>query len=189
MKKRLMYLLELALVPVAALVVFLEQTLIRYLNVMMAAFARWTPVARVEAFLMGLPPWWAVLAFAAPSILILPVKLSALWFVAKGHFALAFGAVALGKVLATAILARLYRILRPNLMALAWFAWADRTFFAWRDWAYTFVRGLPAWQKAKALVHRLRSRAAELVSALVARYAAANERAGGSRWWNRKSSP
>ncbi len=166
MKKRLMYLLELALVPIAAAIIFLEQTLIRYLNVMMAAFARWTPVARIEAFLMRLPPWGALLAFAAPSILILPVKLSALWFVAHRHFAMAFAAVALGKVLATAILARLYRILRPTLMALHWFAWADLKFFAWRDWAYGFVRNLPAWRKAKRLIERLRLRAVELVEAL-----------------------
>ncbi|MBS0518648.1 MAG: hypothetical protein JSR90_08145 [Proteobacteria bacterium] len=165
MKRRLKYLLELALVPIAAAVVFFEQTLIRYLNVMMAAFARWTPVARIEAFLMRLPPRWALLVFAAPSILILPVKLSALWFVANRQFALAFGAVALGKVLATAILARLYKILRPSLMALPWFAWADTKFFGWRDWAYAFVRNIPAWRRAKQMMERARLRVAEVISA------------------------
>ncbi|WIM14028.1 MAG: hypothetical protein OJF58_004997 [Enhydrobacter sp.] len=169
MEQRLKHALEVVLVPIAAAVVFLEQTLIRYLNLMMAAFARWPPVARVEAFLQRLPPSAAVLAFAAPSILILPVKLSALWFVAHHRFVLAFAAVALGKVLATAIVARLYRILRPNLLALGWFAWADRKFFEWRDWAYAFVRSLPAWRKAADLIARMRVRIAELVSGLLAR--------------------
>jgi hypothetical protein len=169
MNARLKYVLEVALVPVAATIVFLEQTLIRYLNLMMAAFARWPAVARAEAFLTRLPPWAAVLAFAAPSILILPVKLSAFWFAAHRHFVLAFAAVALGKVLATAILARLYRILRPNLLSLRWFAWADHMFFHWRDWAYGFVRSLPAWRKAAELIERMRSRLAEFVSGLLAR--------------------
>jgi len=55
------------------------------------------------------------------------------------------------------------------MMTLRWFAWADMTFFAWRDWAYAFVKSLPAWQQAKALIERARARLAELVSGLFAR--------------------
>ena len=158
-----------ALVPFAAAIVFVEQVLIGYLNRMMAAFARLTLVAKVEAWLVTLPPWAAVLTFATPSILILPVKLSTLWFAAHHRYALAFGALALGKILATAILARLYRILRPTLRQLRWFAWADTKFFHWRDWAYAFVRSLPAWQKAKAVAERVKLWLATLVSGLFAR--------------------
>ncbi len=169
MNRNLKRALEIAVVPFAAAVVFVEQVLIRYLNALMVAVARWPPVARFEAWLVTLPPWAAVLAFATPSILILPVKVSALWFAAHHRFVLATGAVLLGKLLATAILARLYRILRPTMMTLRWFAWADTQFFAWRDWAYAFVKSLPAWQRAKALVDRSRAWLAELVSGLFAR--------------------
>lgn len=166
MNERLKYLFELVLVPIAAAFVFVEQILIRYLNIAMAAFARWTPVARVEAFLKGLPARWALLVFVMPSIIILPVKLSSFWFLAHGQFAMAFIAVALGKIFATALLGRLYKILRPNLMTLPWFAWADTKFFAWRDWAYAFVRSIPAWRKAKRLAEHVRARAAEFAAAL-----------------------
>jgi hypothetical protein len=169
MNPRLKRVLEIAIVPFAAALVFVEQVLIRYLNMMMAAVSRWPPVARLEAWLMSLPPWAAVLAFAMPSIIILPVKVSALWFAAHHRFVLATGAVVLGKILATAILARLYRILRPTMMTLPWFAWADTKFFHWRDWAYGFVRSLPAWQRAKAIIERTRLWLAELVSGLFAR--------------------
>jgi hypothetical protein len=169
MNPRLKRALEIAVVPFAAAVVFVEQVLIRYLNVMMAAVARWPVIARFEAWLVTLPPWGAVLAFALPSIIILPVKVSALWFAAHHRFALATASVVLGKILATAILARLYRILRPTMMQLRWFAWADTKFFAWRDWAYAFVRSLPAWQQAKALIEKVRAWLAELVSGLFAR--------------------
>lgn len=168
MKDRLKYLLELALVPVAAGIVFFEQTLIRWLNVGMAALARWTPVARLEAWLIRQPPWVAFLSFVAPSILILPIKLSALMFVAHKQFGMAVGAVIVGKILATAIVARLYRILRPTLMTIGWFAAADTWFFHWRDQAYAFVRSLPAWQKAEALVARVRAWAAERFPELTA---------------------
>jgi hypothetical protein len=169
MNPRLKRALEIAVVPFAAAVVFVEQVLIRYLNVMMAAVARWPVIARFEAWLVTLPPWGAVLAFALPSIIILPVKVSALWFAAHHRFALATASVVLGKILATAILARLYRILRPTMMQLRWFAWADTKFFAWRDWAYAFVRSLPAWQQARALIEKVRAWLAELVSGLFAR--------------------
>jgi hypothetical protein len=169
MNSRLKRALEIAVVPFAAAVVFVEQVLIRYLNMMMVAVARWPPVARMEAWLVTLPPWAAVLTFAMPSLIILPVKISALWFAAHHRFALATAAVVLGKIMATAILARLYRILRPTMMTLRWFAWADTKFFAWRDWAYAFVKSLPAWQEAKALLQRVRTWLAELVSGLFAR--------------------
>ena len=169
MNPRLKRALEIAVVPFAAAVVFVEQVLIRYLNMMMVAVARWPPIVRLEGWLMTLPPWAAVLTFAMPSIIILPVKVSALWFAAHHRFALATAAVVLGKIMATAIVARLYRILRPTMMQLRWFAWADTKFFGWRDWAYAFVKSLPAWQEAKALVQRARTWLAELVSGLFAR--------------------
>ena len=169
MKQHLKRALELLFVPFAAAIVFFEQVLIKYLNVAMAAFARLPWIARLEAWLVTLPPYGALLTFVAPSILILPIKFSALWLVTHGHYTHALSAVIIGKVLATAIVARLYRILRPTLMTIRWFAWADTHFFYWRDRAYASVRSLPAWQKAKALIERARAWLAELVSGFFAR--------------------
>src|SRR5476649_2931182 len=156
MKAHLKRALELLIVPLAAAVVFFEQTLIRLLNAITAALARWAPIAALEAWLKKQPPYIALLAFVMPSILILPIKLSAIYFVAHHMFV-------------TAIVARLYVVLRPTLMTIGWFARADTWFFYWRDRAYAFVRALPAWQKAKAAVSRMRLRLMELFSALFAR--------------------
>jgi hypothetical protein len=169
MKQRLKYALELLIVPLAAAVVFFEQILIGMLNTITAAVARWTPVALIEAWLRKQPPWVALIAFVMPSILILPIKFSALYFAAHHRFGLAIAAVVIGKMLATAIVARLYVVLRPTLMTIGWFARADTWFFFWRDRAYAFVRALPAWQKAKAVIDRTRLWLAELVSAIFAR--------------------
>jgi hypothetical protein len=169
MKQHLKRALEIAIVPFAAAVVFVEQTLIKYLNVVMAAVARLPLIAKFEAWLLTLPPYAALCAFVTPSILILPIKLIALWFAMLGQYELALGTVIAGKILGTAILARLYRILRPKLMTIPWFARLDTWFFYWRDQAYGFVRSLPAWQKAKALVVRTRAWLTELVAGLFAR--------------------
>ena len=169
MKQHLKRALQIALVPLAAAIVFIEQTLIRYLNMVTAAIAAWPPIARLEGWLVRLPPYWALLTFVAPSILILPIKVSAFWFGVHHRYGLALASVILGKLLATAIVARLYRIQRPTLMGIPWFAWADTRFFAWRDRAYAFVKSLPAWQKAQAMMQAARVRMMELVSALFAR--------------------
>jgi len=169
MNQHLKRALELALVPLAAAVVFFEQTLIRYLNVVMVAVARWPPVARLEAWLVRLPPYAALAAFVAPSIIILPIKLVALWFATMGRYELALGAVIVGKMLGTAVLARLYRILQPTLMTIPWFARLDTWFFYWRDQAYAFVRSLASWQRARVFMKRVRARLAVLVSDLFAR--------------------
>jgi hypothetical protein len=169
MNRHLKRALEIAIVPLAAAIVFFEQTLIKYLNVAMAAVARWPPIARVEAWLVRLPPYAALFAFVAPSVLILPIKVIALWFATTGHYTLALATLVVGKMLGTAVLARLYRILRPTLMAIPWFATVDTWFFYWRDQAYAFVKSLPAWRRVTAMVQYLRIRIAGLVSALFAR--------------------
>lgn len=164
MKHHLKRALELAFIPLAAAIVFIEEVLLHYLGVAMAAFAQWPPVARVERWLAALPPWAALLAFVAPSTLVLPVKLAAVFFALQGRFGLAAASVAVGKVLATALLARLYQVLRPTLVTMPWFLASETWLFTWRDRLYTFVRALPAWQRMKAMVQRLRNWLAELVS-------------------------
>ena len=87
-KRHLKYALELLFVPIAAAIVFIEETLLHYLGLAMAAIAKWPPVARLEAWLRGLPPWGALLAFVAPSLLVIPIKLSAVWFALHHRYGL-----------------------------------------------------------------------------------------------------
>ncbi len=169
MKQHLKRALELVFVPIAAAIVFFEQVLIAYLSVVMAALARLTWVARLEAWLMSLPPYGALAAFVGPSLFILPAKLVALWLLTHDRYWTALVLVIVAKLSATAILARLYRLLRPALMTIGWYAWADTHFFRWRDRLYAFVKALPAWQRTALLVQRARAWLAELVSALFAR--------------------
>jgi len=169
MKRHLKRALELLLMPLAAAFVFFEDVLLHYLGVAMAAFAKWPPVARLEAWVAGLPPKAALIVFIAPSALVLPIKLAAVGFALHGHLALATTSILLGKMLATALVARLYRILRPTLITVPWFLAAETWVFKWRDKLYAFVGSLPAWQKTKALVHRLRRWLSGLVAGLLAR--------------------
>lgn len=158
--------LELLFVPIVAAIVFVEEVLLHYLGIAMAAFARWPPVARLESWLGRLPPWAALIVFAAPSTLVLPIKLAAVWFALRGEFTMAAASVVIGKIVATALVARLYKVLRPTLLRLSWYLRAETWLFAWRDRVYAFVRGLRAWQLVTALVARARAWLAGLVAGL-----------------------
>jgi hypothetical protein len=163
MKRHLKRAIELLFVPVAATIVFIEETLLRYLGLAMAAIASWPPVARLEAWLRDLPPRWALLAFVTPSLLVIPIKLSAIWFALNDQYGLALASVVVGKMLATALVARLYLVLRPNLAKMAWYLRAEVWLFDWRDRLYAFVRALPAWQRATEMIRRLRVWMREMV--------------------------
>jgi hypothetical protein len=162
-KRHLKYALELLFVPIVAAIVFIEETLLRYLGLAMAAFAKWPPVAALEAWLRRLPPWGALLVFVAPSVLVIPVKLSAVWFAFHHRYALSAASIVIGKMLATALVARLYQVLRPTLIRMAWYLKAETWVFGWRDRLYAFVRALPAWQRAKAMVQGARHWMRELL--------------------------
>jgi hypothetical protein len=150
-------LLEIVLVPVMAAVVFVEDVLLHYLGLAMAALAAWPPIARLEDALRRLPPWGALAAFVMPALLVLPIKLVALGLIVQGHLATALFMIVAGKTLATALVARLYRVLHPTLCRMPWFVRAETRLFAWRDRLYGFVRSLPVWQKAAAMVRRARA--------------------------------
>lgn len=163
MKHHLKYALELLFVPIAAAIVFIEDTLLHYLGLAMAAIAKWPAVAALEAWLRRLPPWAALLAFVAPSLLVIPIKLSAVWFAFNHQYGLSAASIVVGKMLATALVARLYAVLRPTLARMAWYVRAETWLFDWRDRLYAFVRALPAWQRATALVQRVRRWLREMV--------------------------
>ncbi len=163
MKRHFKHALELLFVPIAAAIVFIEETLLHYLGVAMAAVAKWPPVARLEAWLRTLPPWAALLAFVAPSVLVIPVKLSAVWFALNHRYGLSLASVVIGKMLATALVARLYQVLRPTLVKMPWYLRAETWVFDWRDRLYAFVRALPAWQQAKVLIRNARRWMREMV--------------------------
>jgi hypothetical protein len=100
----------------------------------------------------------------APSAIVLPVKLSAVWFALHHRYGLSVASVVIGKMLATALVARLYRVLHPTLVTMPWFLRAETWLFAWRDRLYAFVRAMPVWQRSVAILHRARAWLRQLVS-------------------------
>jgi hypothetical protein len=115
-------------------------------------------VARLERRISALPPYGALAVFALPSLLILPLKLLALYLITTGH-AVAAAALFIGAKLAgTAVLARLYTLVSPRLMQIRWFARLHDRLMPWKDALFARVRASWAWRYARILKHRVGQR-------------------------------
>lgn len=109
------------------------------------------PVLRqLEAGIRRLPPYAALALLLAPTLLLLPVKLLALWLIAQGRAVLGLTVILLAKLLGTAVLARLFMLSQPALMQLPWFARAYARWTIWKAGLLHWVRASALWRQARA---------------------------------------
>jgi hypothetical protein len=86
------------------------------------AIAGWPGIAACEARVRSLPPYWALGAFVLPGLLLFPVKLLALLAIAHGHAVSGIATIVAAKLGGAVVVARIYTLTLPTLLALAWFA-------------------------------------------------------------------
>ncbi|WP_440531582.1 hypothetical protein [Variovorax sp. YR566] len=111
--------------------------------------------AALEDRLRRLPPWGAVLAFFVPVLLLLPVKVLALFLFSRGHAATGLTVLVLAKLAGTAVVARIFQLVEGPLMRIPWFArWYPR-WKAWKDRVLTIVRQSRPWRLVRALNRRI----------------------------------
>ena len=158
-----------------ALVVLFEQWGWRPLAAALAKLARLAPVAALERFIAGLPPYAALVTFALPSALLVPLKLLALYLIANGHAVSAALLFIGAKVVGTAVVARLYQLTQPQLMQIGWVRRIHDVLVPWLHAVHEAIRQSWAWRygrivKAKAkralapVVARIKAKAMELLS-------------------------
>ena len=139
-----------------ALLILFEEWGWEPLRRVFARLARLPLVRRLEALLQRLPPRWALVALLLPSVLIVPVKLAALWLLAGGHVLLGMGLVVAAKLVGTALLAWLFQLIQPALMQLPWFArWYGR-WTHWKGELLAWVRASAVWRWGRAVRQRVR---------------------------------
>lgn len=127
------------------------------LAALMARLARLPLWARLENQLRQLPPWGALLAFFVPVLLLLPVKVLALFLFSRGHAATALTVLVLAKLVGTAIVARIFQLVERPLMRIPWFArWYPR-WKVWKDGIIAQVRASPAWRMGRRIKMRIRT--------------------------------
>ncbi len=141
---------------VLALVLLFEEWGWKPLAAVLAWFARFRLVARLEAVIAGLPPYPSLAVFALPSAIIFPVKIGALALMAGGHVVKAGLLLAAAKVVGTALVARIFMLTKPQLMRIAWFARAYDWFVPWKEALFARVRASFAWRYGRMLKSRVK---------------------------------
>ena len=147
---------RLILQTLLALIIVFEEWGWRPFAAGLAQLGRLKPVAWLEAHVQRLPPYGALLVFAMPSILILPLKLLALYLIASGQATAAAVLFIGAKVVGTAIVARLFQLTEQQLLRIPWFAWAYGIVMPWKDALKAWIRESWAWRYGRVVKERLR---------------------------------
>jgi hypothetical protein len=141
---------------VLALLILFEEWGWEPLQALMARLARLPVLRQIEAGIARLPPWAALVVFAVPALLLLPVKIAALWLVAQGQRVAGLAVIVVAKLVGTAVAARLFTLTQPALMRMAWFARLYARWTAWKEQLLTWVRGSALWRSLAAWRGRVR---------------------------------
>jgi hypothetical protein len=144
------------LVYLAALVLLLEEWCWDVGMRLTAAMSRWPWLQALEARVRTLPPAAALCAFVLPGLLLLPVKLLALLAIAHGHPLSGIAVIAVAKIGGAAVVARLYALTLPTLLAVHWFARCHAWFMDVKARCIARLRASPAMRRARALLDGLR---------------------------------
>ena len=145
-----------ALGVVLALVVLFAEWGWRPLAALLGQLRRLALVARLENWIQTLPPYGALAVFTVPSLLLLPLKLLALYFVAHGQQLTALGLIAVAKLGGTALVARLFILTGPQLMRIGWFARSYNLIMPWKERLFAQIRASWAWRYGRMLKGKLK---------------------------------
>jgi hypothetical protein len=157
---------RLILQTLLAIIIVFEEWGWRPLAAGLAQLGRLKPVAWLEAHIQRLPPYGALLVFAMPSILILPLKLIALYLITSGREVAAAVLFIGAKVVGTAIVARLFQLTEAQLLRIPWFAWGYGIVMPWKDALKAWIRESWAWRYGRVVKERVRRFARPLLQAI-----------------------
>ncbi len=141
---------------ILALLILFEEWGWEPLRRVFALIAKLPVIRQFEALLKRLPPRWAFVVLILPSLLILPIKLLAVWLVAQGRYGLGVALVIGAKLVGTALLAWLFQLIQPALMQLPWFARFYARWTRWKADLLVWIRSSGVWRTARAIKLRVK---------------------------------
>ena len=144
------------LYALAAVVVLLEDWLWEDLQRIAQYLGRLPFFRQAEALVVALPPWGALGIFALPSLLLIPVKLAALWFISTGHVAWGIGVMVAAKIAGTALVARLFKLTKPKLLTFRLFATLYMRVTEFKQKLYEKIRSSWVYRRVRSIVQSLK---------------------------------
>jgi len=141
---------------ILAVVILFEEWGWEPLQRAMAAIGRLPVFRQLEAVVRRLPPYVALVVFFLPGLLLLPIKLLALWLIGIGHAGMGLCVIVGAKVIGTAVVARIFALTQPALMSLPWFARLYGRWTVWKEGLLVWVRASAVWRSARAIKLRIK---------------------------------
>src|SRR5215831_6377336 len=133
-------------VLLAAVVILIEDWLWDDLARLAAAIGKLPVFRAIEALITRLPPYLALACFGLPTLLLVPVKIAAFYFIAHGKATLGLLTVIGAKIVGTALVARIFVLTRPKLMRIGWFAWIHERFITFKARIYGVIKATPVYR-------------------------------------------
>jgi hypothetical protein len=146
------------MVVVAAAIMFFEEWLWDHLAAAMAWVARARVLRWLEARLAALPPYPAMAVFVIPGVLLLPVKLAALYLMAHGQAGSGLLVIVTAKIIGTAVVARIFTVCRPALVTVGWFRRLYEGIIRVKTRLYGAVKATAAWAAAVRWKNAIKAR-------------------------------
>lgn len=88
-------------------------------------------------------PYLSLLVLLVPLMLVEPLKVAALFIAGKGHWITGTGVLIGAYATSLLFIERLFKVVKPKLLTLSWFAKVWRWFVAVRQKAFSLVTGQP----------------------------------------------
>src|ERR1700737_3683036 len=95
--------------------------------------------ARLAPSIDRLPPSGALILFAVPAAVLLPMKFIGLWLLARGYWLGALGGLAKVKVVGLGVPAFIFELTREKLLLIPSFRWLHDRILAWLAWAHALT--------------------------------------------------
>lgn len=158
MRRWLRRTLRLLLLALLALVIAYEELQWR-LSTVFALLGKLPVFRSLENWATGLPPYGALALFGFPTVVLFPLKMLALYWLAGGQKVLGLGTIFAAKVIGTALVARIFQLTRGALLTIGWCRWIYEKVVALREAAYGVWKKMPVlrwwkmrWAKEKARI-------------------------------------
>jgi hypothetical protein len=141
---------------IAALLILFEEWGWEPLARLVGKLARLPMFARLEQYVAALSPYAALVTYCVPALLMLSVKVTALYWISLGYSTLGVTTIVVAKIVGTAIVARLFQLTQPALLTLPWFARLYGRWSIWKATVVAVVRASAIWRAAGSASRRAR---------------------------------
>ena len=167
---------------------WVEETLWDWLKWLTGLIASLRVIHRLEAWIVGLPPYAMMAVFLLPMTILIPFKIAAVYWMTRGYYLASLLTILAAKVLGTAVVARMYVVCKPQLMTIVWFKWLHDRLIEVRRRLHAALESLPLYCAARAQFLAMKLAVKRLLMAIRNRWRLKVRWRAFLRWYRRLNS-